>query len=77
MGGILAVNEVEGFLSNTDQLYEFHDPEWTGFLQQWWEKFGDKKVGVSELFNLAVDSGIEFVGVGQRPVCCTCPVSPG
>ncbi len=62
MGGILAVNQVEGFLSNTDQLYEFHDPEWAAFVEQWWETFGDKKVGVGELFIIAVDSGIELAG---------------
>ena len=62
MGGILAVNEVEGFLSNTDQLYEFHDPEWIGFLQQWWETFGENRVGVGELFGIATQSGIELAG---------------
>ena len=61
MGGILAVNEVEGFLSNRDE-YESHDPEtlmWEGFLQLWWKKFGDKNLGVGEVFDIAVGSGID------------------
>ena len=62
MGGILAVNEVEGFLSNLEGFHEYHDPEWAAFVQQWWETFGDKKVGVGELFDIAVDSGIELAG---------------
>ena len=63
MGGILAVNQVERFRSNMDQLYEFHDPEWVEFLRQWWETFGEKKVvGVGELFAIAVESGIDLAG---------------
>ena len=62
IGGILAVNQVEGFLSNMEGFYEYHDPEWAAFVQQWWEKFEDKKVGVGELFDIAVDSGIELAG---------------
>ena len=62
MGGILAVNQVEGFLSNMEGFHEYHDPEWTAFVQQWWETFGDKKVGVGELFDTAVVSGIDMAG---------------
>ena len=62
VGGILAVCGVKGFLSNTEGFHEYHDPEWAAFVQQWWETFRDKKVGVGELFDIAVDSGIELAG---------------
>ena len=62
MGGILAVNQVEGFLSNREGFCEYHDPEWAAFVQQWWETFRDKKVGVGGLFDIAVESGIELAG---------------
>ncbi len=62
MGGVLAVSGVDGFLSNTEGFHEYHDPEWAAFVQQWWETFGEKKVGVGELFPVAVQSGIEMAG---------------
>ena len=43
-------------------LDEYRDPEWAAFVQQWWETFGEKKVGVGELFDIAVDSGIDMAG---------------
>ena len=62
MGGILAVSGVEGFLSNMEVSYESYEPEWAAFVQRWWEKFGDRRRGVGELFDIAVDSGIEMAG---------------
>ncbi len=63
MGGILAVNHVEGFLSKMEEFYEADDPEtamWAGFLESWWERFGDSKVGVGELCDIAVEGGIDL-----------------
>ena len=62
LGGILAVSGVDGFLSNMEGFYAYHDPAWAAFIQQWWETFEDRKVGVGELFDIAVDSGIELAG---------------
>ena len=62
MGGILAVNGVDGFLSNMEGFDEYHDPGWAALVQQWWERFRDKRVGVGELFDIAVDSGIDMAG---------------
>ena len=73
MGGILAINEVEGFLSNMEGFYEYHDPEWAAFVQRWWEKFGDKKVGVGELFGIAVDSQVRSIKADSVQSCTSLP----
>ena len=65
MGGILAVNGVEGFLENLDELYETADSEesyWGLFVYRWWKEFGQKKVGVGELYPVAVDCAIDLAG---------------
>ena len=43
-------------------FYAYHDPAWAAFIQQWWETFEDRKVGVGELVDIAVDSGIDMAG---------------
>ena len=61
IGGILAINEVEGFLSNMEGFHEYHDPEWAAFVQQWWEKFEDKKVGVGSCSTLLLTAVLTWL----------------
>jgi len=65
MGGILEINEIEGFLGNLDEFYEAADAEgasWGSFVEKWWEGFGEKPVGVGHLLDLAVEAGLEVKG---------------
>jgi len=69
MGGILEINEIEGFLGNLDEFYEAADAEmscWGSFVENWWEGFGEKPVGVGHLFDLAVEAGLELKGFGDH-----------
>jgi hypothetical protein len=56
VGGILTVAGIEGFLGNTEELYQTADPErleWVAFVETWSELYEDRQVGVVELFELA------------------------
>jgi hypothetical protein len=70
LGGILDFVEVPGFLGNLESFYEDSDTEgaaWRTFLAAWWEKFGDREVGVSDLYQLALDSDSPFdLGEGSE-----------
>ena len=69
MGGILEINEIEGFLGNLDKFYEAADAErscWGSFVEKWREEFGEKPVGVGHLFDLAVEAGLELKGFGDH-----------
>ncbi|MDA2933432.1 hypothetical protein MYX82_03715 [Acidobacteria bacterium AH-259-D05] len=64
-GGILEVNGIDGFLGNLDEFYEIADAEgsqWGVFVEKWWNKFGDKAMGIGDLLQLALASGIELKG---------------
>jgi len=66
MGGILQHAGVPGFLGNILEFYELADSEsavWREFLEVWWQRYGDKKVKVSELFPLALE--IENFDLGK------------
>lgn len=52
VGGMLAHAGVQGFLSNLDELYENADSEteeWTGFLETWQSKLGEKALAAKIL----------------------------
>jgi putative DNA primase/helicase len=56
IGGILECAGIEGFLAKYVEFLEQADMEgqvWRAFVRQWWDRFRDKPVGVSELFELA------------------------
>lgn len=61
IGGILEFAGVQGFLANADDFYETSDLEGINlrlFVRKWWEEFGPKPVGVSEIYRLITDSDI-------------------
>ena len=65
MGGILETSGIEGFLGNLDALYEATDSKtavWTAFAEAWSERHGTQEVGVEDLLNLAVESGLRIWG---------------
>ncbi len=70
MGGILDVAGVTGFLDNLSAFYEAADVEgaaWRQFVALWAEAHGSNKVGVGDLFTLALDvDGLNFGKGGDR-----------
>jgi hypothetical protein len=69
IGGILEHCGIVGFLANLDEFYEIADLEgamWRQFVEQWWQQFGDKEVGVGDLFPLAVDMDSFELGKGAE-----------
>ena len=68
IGGILAVSGVEGFLGNLSAFYDQADVEGRtdrSFVEAWWQKHGDKPVGVADLYPLALDL-LELGDGGER-----------
>jgi hypothetical protein len=58
LGGILDVAGVPGLLANVKEFRQSAADtaaEWRAFVTAWWQKHGGEKVGVCELFDLAVD----------------------
>jgi hypothetical protein len=56
MGGILKHAEIPGFLGNIVEFYDTADTEsgiWREFVNEWWEVWEDKKVKISDLFQIA------------------------
>lgn len=69
LGGILSVAGIEGFLTNLDELYERADSEgaaWRRFVGAWWDKFGEVRVGVKDLYPLAEAMEDFPLGRGQE-----------
>ena len=71
MGGILAVAGIDGFLGNLDEFYEESDTEgaiWRSFVEAWAEKFGDREVGVANLWSLTneMDQPLDLGDKGDR-----------
>jgi hypothetical protein len=62
--GLLAHIGVDGFLANLEAFYESADIEtavWRQFVGSWLERFGEAEVGVSDLFEIAMDTeGIDL-----------------
>jgi len=59
LGGILNVAGIGGFLANADELRRQADTEtseWRGFIEAWWERWHDARVGVSDLATLLWDA---------------------
>jgi len=58
MDGIIHVAGIEGFLNNLNEFYEESDAEgstWRGFVAVWWDRFENREIGVSELWDLISD----------------------
>lgn len=73
MGGILEINQIEGFLGNLQDFYSKADlagDSWPEFLSAWWNKFSTSAVKSKDLLNLAVENGVDIDGsvykLGQR-----------
>jgi hypothetical protein len=51
VGGFLAHHDIEGFLTNVDQVraVDESDEEWTGFLARWWQLHQDRPVLANDL----------------------------
>jgi hypothetical protein len=65
MGGILHAAGVPGFLSNLPEFYDRSDVEgaaWRSFVTAWASAFGEREVGVSDLYVLVRDSDIFDLG---------------
>ena len=63
--GILETNAIEGFLGNLEELYEVAVAEgacWGSFVENWWESYEEKVMGVGDLFLTAVEAGLELKG---------------
>jgi hypothetical protein len=72
MGGILGVAGVPGFLANADELRRRSDVEtadWRAFVLAWWQRWGEARVGVSDLATLLWEDG------GKRTDLLTTQVS--
>jgi len=67
MGGICQVSGVPGFLENAREFYAASDAEgqqWRLFVSAWWEKHNYRKVGVKELWDIAVEHDLLDLGNG-------------
>ncbi len=57
MGSLLQVAGIPGFLGNLEAFYDETDQEgvaWRALVTAWWERYGEREVGVSDLYRLAV-----------------------
>jgi hypothetical protein len=69
MGGILEVASVPGLLANarafraarTDKV-----SEWRAFVASWWQEYGEREVGVAELFTLATEQNLLDSVLGDK-----------
>jgi hypothetical protein len=71
LGGILSLAGINGFLSNLDEFYDASDNEgalWRAFVSAWWDNFGDREVGVSELWKLVtqLDQSLDLGDKGEK-----------
>jgi hypothetical protein len=60
IGGILEVGGIPGFLENSEEFYEASDVEaaaWRALVEEWWRRYADAEVGVSELMDIVVPEG--------------------
>ncbi|HUV05823.1 MAG TPA: CHC2 zinc finger domain-containing protein [Armatimonadota bacterium] len=69
LGGICETAGIPGFLDNLTEFYEIADIEgglWRAFVEIWYERHRDRPVGVSELFDTAVESELWSFGKGSE-----------
>ncbi|HUV05139.1 MAG TPA: CHC2 zinc finger domain-containing protein [Armatimonadota bacterium] len=69
LGGICECAGVEGFLANLTEFYEIADIEgsaWRALVEIWYERHRERPVGVSELFDAAVESELWSFGKGSE-----------
>ena len=63
IGGILYANDVHGFLENLNELYEKSDPQdepFREFVAVWWAEYGEKLVGVADLYKLIIANNLSI-----------------
>ena len=63
IGGILCCAEISGFLGNVREFYEASDIEGQSvrvFVFAWWERYKTRDVGANELFEVAINTGLDF-----------------
>jgi hypothetical protein len=69
VGGILGNAGIEGFLEDTEKLYEEADSEgqaWREFVTAWWALHGDAWVATADLLRLASERDLLGVVVGDK-----------
>lgn len=70
VGGVLENAGIPGFLDNLQEFYEISDTEtavWRGFVIGWQKNHGQNRVGVADLFKLAVEhGGFDLQGADER-----------
>jgi putative DNA primase/helicase len=67
MGGILDVIGVAGFLANQPELHRATDYDtggWARFFTRWWNTFGSRPVGVSDVYPLIEPDGTNPIDLG-------------
>lgn len=68
IGGILSFAGVEGFLGNLGEFYSNTDTEgsaWRSFVTLWFEKHGERPVGVADLVTVVRDHDLFDLGAGS------------
>jgi hypothetical protein len=69
MGGILDVAGVAGLLANSRQFRAAHADkvsEWRAFVASWWQEYGERAVGVEELYRLATKQALLDSVLGDK-----------
>ncbi len=69
IGGILASAGIDGFLGNTEQLYETADAEgneWREFVAAWWDAYHENWVAAKDLLELALERDLLGGVIGDK-----------
>jgi putative DNA primase/helicase len=67
IGGVLRVSGVSGFLQNADAFCEQADRQgttWRRFFDAWWDTFGDREVGTSDLWAIVAPEQGDPIDLG-------------
>jgi len=68
LGGILKVAGIEGFLENLEEFYDESDSDsqdWRDFLVEWFLRFGERQVLVSEIYDELKENMPLHLGDGE------------
>jgi len=69
VGGILQHAGIGHFLANLDELYETADTDgaaWRAFVETWWDDYHDEKMGVTDLYRIALGVDNFDLGAGSE-----------